>query len=608
MDQKRFVLSLIFLISLCLSSIGTILADTTSNISSEGDNTSRTSQQQVSEIDVLHSYGADKNTSSATIVTAIKSIKLPDRAVLVLKPAVWHVTADFVVPMNVSLKMQQGAVLSIDYGKKVVFDGSIVAGVYQIFSGVGQVLFRQTGQDVYPNWWKSKDDKSYAYAIQKALSSGAKAICFTEGIYEVSIKREYSRKSINVPSNIRIHGRGDRSIIKLIDTPATTGVWAGNDFFTGNEVENIEISGITFDAEKFYPDPETISRQDPSIRGTRAIHLIHTNNCRITDCRFRGFTNGSILVTGNNIVIDRNYFHHGSYRTQTIRLDGSKTVTVTHNTFEDNGPHHYMALGRAEETSSTDAIMVGNEVNGAYIANNRITDCSGVGIRVENSRNVHVIGNIIDNTGREGITFYRKTSDCSCIGNIISNWGKIPDFGYIRKQHGKIYNPIEYHCPPPLASRKVLEGTTQPLTLEGSSTWEINRYDLGGRDNSSIPGYDPTDYKIFSFRGFSGISVTEMSHNIFISANELKGNESKTQGLFNYASNFGINIGAHSENHPVPMNGNCIIIGNSISGCIDYDLYCPQYVDPAAMNGVAEASVVFGNVCNPAKVKFFYRK
>ena len=551
-------------------------------------------------VNVLEAHCDGRNRDSAAIAAAIDHVPQDEKAVLVLKPGVWTVTGKLVIPANISLQIEEGAVLDVDFGSSIVIDGAIEAGQHQIFSGAGGTVFRNDSQEALPLWWKDKIARYYDYAIQRALSSGARTVFFPEGTYEVAVN-VYAGKPLEVPGNIRIRGVSGRSVIQVAETPRTDNLWAGKDLFTGKNRENVEISGLTFDAEKFYPDPEITSRQDPSIRGTRAIHLDHVNNLRIVDCRFQGFTNGSVYVNGNNITLDRNTFHHGSYRTQTVRLDGSTNVTVSNNIFEDNGPHHYMVLGRPLETSSTDALMVGYHVENASIINNKIKNSSGCGIRVEMSNNVSVSGNIIQDVGQDGITFYFKNRDCKCIGNVISSWGKLNNFGYLRRQNGKIYNPKEYHYPPSASPQL-------PKKLENAATWELNRYYLQKRDESSIPEYDPADYKnALAFRGFSGISVTELSQDITIDGNKITGNTSKTGGFFNYASNYGINIGVHNVNPPT-SSGNCIISNNTISDCIDYDLYCPQYVDPTSMRGVAMPSKVYGNIYNSSKALFYYQK
>jgi parallel beta-helix repeat protein len=284
-----------------------------------------------------------------------------------------------------------------------------------------------------------------------------------------------------------------------------------------------------------------------------------------------------------------------------VRLDKSRHVTVSENSFEDIGPHYYMVLGRPDETSSVDVLMVGYEVDDALILRNKINGAAGIGIRVENSKNIRVLDNLVSNTGEDGILFYRKTVDCECSGNTISKWGKLNNFAFIRKQHGKIFNPREYHYPHPKFPQL-------PLSLRDAKTWEENRYHLQGRDQSSIPEYDPLDYKgILAFRGFSAIAVTEISERIKITRNRIMGNTSRTGGLYNYASNYGINIGVASINPPT-TSGDCIVTENTISGCIDFDIYSPQYVDLQSKRNVQKPSFVYGNNCDPAKVVVFGNK
>jgi parallel beta-helix repeat protein len=340
---------------------------------------------------------------------------------------------------------------------------------------------------------------------------------------------------------------------------------------------------------------------DPAIRGTRAIRVTNAVNFKIVTCRFSGFTNGSAYISGNNVTISKNSFYHGSYRTQTVRLDKSKNVTVSDNLFDDNGPHYYMVLGSPNEMASVDALMVGYQVENAQITNNRIKNTAAIGIRVENSKNVHVVGNTLENIGESGIVFYRKTYDCYCTDNVIKYWGRSNNLSYIRKQDGKIYNPKEYHYQPP-------KFPALPDKLDTAATWELNRYFLQGRDESTIPEYNSQDYKtILAFRGYAAISVEELSERVVISENQITGNTTKTGGLYNYASNFGISIGVTSINPPT-SSGDCVITKNTIKDCIDFDIYCPKYVDPTSKRGVAKPSRVLGNDCDPTKINFFYLK
>jgi len=552
-------------------------------------------------IDLLKEGGPGQELDSSTIAAAVQKNAGRGKVVLVLGPGIWRIYRELEIPAQVTLRLEEGASFSLEYGSRMTLDGALQAGARRIFSGSGKVIFRQDRQDVYPQWWKHPEERHYTAAIRKALASGAGSVYFPRGEYQVEIGKAPGAGSLLLQSNTRLHGEGEESVIRLVDTPRTEGVWAAHEILFGKDLANVEISRLTFDAGKFYPDPETISRLDPSIRGTRGVRLLNVDNCRITDCSFLGFTNGSAYITGNRVTISGNLFRRASYRTQVVRLDKSRQVTVSGNSFEDIGPHYYMVLGRHDETSSVDALMVGYEVEDALIIKNRIDRVAANGIRVENSRHVRVTGNTISNVGEDGIIFYRKTTDCECSDNVIGNWGKLNNFAFVRTQKGKIYNPREYHYPLPKYPQL-------PELLQDAPTWEENRYHLQGRDPSTIPEYDPSDYRhILAFRGFSGIAVTEISERIKITGNRITGNRSKTGGLYNYASNYGINIGVASINPPT-TSGECVVSHNTISECIDYDIYSPQYVDFHSKRNVQKPSLVFGNRCDPAKTLVFGNK
>lgn len=552
------------------------------------------------EIDVLNKFKYSKSRSSKIIQKALNIAGKKEITELVLRSEKWEISNDLIIPKNIFLRIEDGAILSISKENKIIVEGLLLAGPTQIFNKKGKVYFKNPGQKVCPIWWKKKEDSSYNYAIQMSFLSGARFVYFPEGIYEVSISDKKNEKTIKIPNDITIIGEREHSIIKLIDTPITSNLWAAYIIFKGDNVENITFENIVFDGENFYPNPELISRLDPNIRGTRAVQFKKVKNLRVKNCTFKGFNNGSLYVTGKNVNIENTKFYHGSYRSQVVRLDGSQDVKLTNCVFEDNGPHYYMNLGREYETSSTDAIMVGYHVNKATIEGNKIYKTSGSGIRIELSQNISIIKNKIIDAGQNGITFYKNSKDSICKDNFIRGWGKLNNFGYIRKQNKKIYNPREYHY-------KFSQKPQLPLKLKIAKTWEENRYYLQGREESAIPEYDHYDYEnVRAFRGYSGIAVTNRSVRIEIINNIIIGNTSKTNGLYNYASNFGINIGVHSVNPPT-NSGSCKIIGNTISNCIDFDLYCPKYVDPTSKKGIASFSTLFNNKYEKNKISFYYQ-
>lgn len=550
-------------------------------------------------VDVLADGAPGAERDSASIAAALE--RHPGSGVLRLRAGTWRIYKELEIPERVTLRLDEGATLSLEYGSRLVFHGRLEAGARPVFSGSGKVVLRNERQEALPQWWKRPAEMHDTAAIRKALASGARTIFFPRGVYLVDIGTAPGAGTLHLPGDTRLRGEGEQSVIRLVDSPRTDGVWAAREILFGKDLKRVEISGLTFDGSRFYPDPETVSRLDPGIRGTRAIRLLNVDGASITGCRFIGFTNGSAYVSGRGVVISGNLFRRASYRTQVVRLDNSRQVTVAGNRFEDIGPHRYMVPGRHDETSSVDALMVGYQVEDARITGNVIDGVAGNGIRVENSRRVTVSGNRVRNAGEDGIIFYRRTTECECSGNEISDWGALGNFAFVRREKGRIYNPREYHYLPPKSPQL-------PAILEGAATWEENRYCLQGGDESAIPGYDPSDYRrVLAFRGFSGIAVTEISERIVITGNTITGNRSKVGGLYRYASNYGINLGVASINPPT-TSGDCVVTGNTISGCIDYDIYSPQYVDRHSKRNVQKPSLVYGNSCDPARTLVFYNK
>jgi len=86
-------------------------------------------------------------------VTAIGS----NNVILRVPAGTHNVTADLPVPANITLKPERGAVFAIANNKTLTINGSLSAGLYQIFScsGTGKVVIGENPQidHVYPEWW-----------------------------------------------------------------------------------------------------------------------------------------------------------------------------------------------------------------------------------------------------------------------------------------------------------------------------------------------------------------------------------------------------------------------------------------------------------------------
>lgn len=96
-----------------------------------------------------------RGTTLQSAVTGIGG----NQAMLRIPAGTWSINANFTIPANVTLKPEQGAILSIATGVTLTINGSFEAGIYKVFScaGTGQVSFASTSPQlslgIYPDWW-----------------------------------------------------------------------------------------------------------------------------------------------------------------------------------------------------------------------------------------------------------------------------------------------------------------------------------------------------------------------------------------------------------------------------------------------------------------------
>jgi hypothetical protein len=112
------------------------------------------------------------------------------------------------VPGRVTMTFDNGGSFYAVDGVKIEIEGEVVAGMYEIFSGPGQIsLYRNTKcRVIYPQWWGAFADGHHAddEAIQRAIQSlDQGVITFPPGNYLLS-------KRIMVPNYLLLQGSGEQ--------------------------------------------------------------------------------------------------------------------------------------------------------------------------------------------------------------------------------------------------------------------------------------------------------------------------------------------------------------------------------------------------------------
>ena len=136
---------------------------------------------------------------------------------IVFVPGTYTFSTTEVIPSNITLKFQQGAVLSIATGVTLTINGNLETGMYKIFTlvGTGRVSFNPGAvSNVHPEWWianTTPGTTDMTTAIQSAIDSSTNvSIKLLDTTYFVS------SQIVGSPGRITIEGVNRKtSIIKI---------------------------------------------------------------------------------------------------------------------------------------------------------------------------------------------------------------------------------------------------------------------------------------------------------------------------------------------------------------------------------------------------------
>ncbi len=99
------------------------------------------------------------------------------------------ITDNLIIPANITLEFIHGGSFNISAGKTVTINGTVEAGLYQIFEGTGTVVFGSSSTiEVYPHWWGFSPSASAAVnesALQAAITASHN-LTITDGDYSIA--------------------------------------------------------------------------------------------------------------------------------------------------------------------------------------------------------------------------------------------------------------------------------------------------------------------------------------------------------------------------------------------------------------------------------------
>ena len=104
------------------------------------------------------------------------------------------------IPLGTTLKIENGGQITINSGKVLTINGTLVAGIQQVFYGTGTVVFGQASvTDVYPQWWGAYSNNTNPTITTAALNA---AFTSTNASLVSRVRLIAGTYSTNAPLNI----------------------------------------------------------------------------------------------------------------------------------------------------------------------------------------------------------------------------------------------------------------------------------------------------------------------------------------------------------------------------------------------------------------------
>ncbi len=256
------------------------------------------------QLPIGHTIGDSGGYS--TLEAAITSIgNIP--ATLRLPAANYNISTDFTIPSNITIKPERGAVFYIATTKTLTINGSLDAGLYQIFSctGTGKVVFG-TGSvlEVHPKWWGASsaalDQSPYINAASLSLYNGVGygtvLISQTLQINNSVLLYPFIKLDCS-PGAKLVAGTAVTDMVKSFSAASVDSFRIGTLRLDGNSqaVNALNISGVN---ESVFDYIKVNNVTGDGVLGDRAVQ--NTFNNKFGYVNVGGCTNGINLTNGAN--------------------------------------------------------------------------------------------------------------------------------------------------------------------------------------------------------------------------------------------------------------------------------------------------------------------
>ena len=325
----------------------------------------------------------------------------------------YAVLTDLEIPSNILVYAHHGARFSVPAGVTLTINGCFRAGLYQVFSGDGSIVFGSGAVDkIYASWF---GDNTTSTPIQKAvnsLPSDGGEIVFTTAQHTITI-------------NNGIGVRIDKNYVRFTSPCKTEFIPYNTDidgfwFVIGaSHVDDsfVKVHDITFDGLKFTGSATSESSTQAAIYSKipGAEYTPSSDGCsniRVTNCEIKGFTMSVYLKGAYKAVVDHNemgdnvYIPDANAGGYCVLAETTYNLKVHHNNFVSGTEDRHAVYVSVDQNKSASPQCKNVEITDNYADwSNTVEGTNGFrnAINVRCVNGIIIKGNIIYGSMQRGI-------------------------------------------------------------------------------------------------------------------------------------------------------------------------------------------------------------